>query len=102
MFSSTICGSAAILRGGVEIEPVAGVAFEPEFRGAARPPRGCGRIRDRAFSRLAVRDGVAPGAGVQFDHGRADGLRGLQRVERGLDEQRDAHARALQFVGDDR
>ena len=76
MFSSTISGSAGDLLRGRVIEAVAGMDFEP---GGARQRRA----RDDALpfgfrlGGMAVDHGVAPGAGMNFDHRRAQFCRHL-------------------------
>ena len=70
MLSSTICGSAAIVARGVVVEAVAGVAFEAERRGLRRGDAQPAEFVIAALA-LPVRQRVAPGAGVQLDHRRA-------------------------------
>ena len=66
-------------------------------RVCAAATRRCGANSCVGLRRVAMRDGVAPGAGVQLDHRRPQRRGRLERFRRGLDEQRNADARAAEF-----
>ena len=100
MLSSTISGSAAMVSAVFEIEPVAGMDFEPEIFARAAPALNALEFH-RRHRGVPVDHGLAPGAGVDLDHRRADFRRGLDLLRIRGDEQRDADAGGLQF-GDDR
>ena len=91
MFNSTSCGRAAIVRAVAWSSPWPAWHSIPNASASRR-----GEAKPREFVRgavvLAVGEHVAPGAGVQLDHGCADRARGLHRLNRRLDEQRDANA----------
>ena len=95
MFNSTMSGRPAICLGGHIIEAVAGMDFKAgraRQRGAGDDPlpfrfRLCG---------VAVDHGIAPGAGVDFDHRRAQFRRHLDLPRVGGDEQRHPHAGIVQ------
>ncbi len=57
--------------GSGKIEAVAGMAFEAEVGGERRRGLEAGEFMRRALA-LAMGQRIAPGAGVQFDDGRAD------------------------------
>ncbi len=81
----------------VEVETVAGVAFETEPLGLLRR-RAQPREFGLRFFRLAQRHGVAPRAGMQFHHRRLDRSRRGEDFERRLDEQRNPNAGAKKLI----
>ena len=77
MLSSTISGKRGDGLGAGVIEPVAGMHFEAEAAARACALARCAATRPSAAVPCAVDERVAPGAGVDLDHRRADRRRRL-------------------------
>ena len=79
------------------VEAVAGMDFEAETLAQASRPRGCAAIRRRLRAVSPSSERMAPGAGVDFDHRRAERGRRLDLRRLGGDEQRHPDAGRAQF-----
>ena len=97
MLSSTISGKRRDRLGAGEIEPVAGMHFEAERCARASRPRAMRRHSSSAAAACRRRQRIAPGAGMNLDHRRAERRRGLDLLRIGGDEQRHADAGRAQL-----
>ena len=79
------------LRGGI-IEPVAGMHFKAEVLAPVWRRHGCSCHSASASSRVALAERIAPGAGVELDHRRAELGRRLDLCRLRRDEQRNPDA----------